>query len=191
MKTTKSFGTITRLVAFAFVVFALASCLTKKEAEALGDIVGEDLRNAYLVVLDSFALEYPDSVADNSFCGYFVYDVNKDDLPELWLMTGTCEADKQLVIYTCTLEGAEELYNEPAPHVNFYEGDGYVISLGANNGEALETKITLEDDAIKLDTLYMGAMDDESGYVDPIEEPVVLTPFTNREAIEDLFREMD
>ncbi len=178
------------IVASAFALLTLASCgMDKKEAGEIIEFIGEAVRTAYNDELDTWAEQYTDSVESLGFCGYMLYDVNGDSIPELWIMGGTCEADKKLGVYAYELEGIKEIYATDAPHVNLYLGDDYVLSLGANNGEVLETKLTCHLDSMSVETVFQGQMNDEAGYADPTETPAVLIPYADRAAVDDILKE--
>ncbi len=180
--------TATALCAVAFVVCSLASCITKGEVKELGKIVAEDLRNAYIVELDSWAEQYADSI-NNDFCGYFIYDNGVDSIPQLWVLGGTCEADRKLAAYTYDLEGALEIYSASANHATLYEGEGCILSLGMNNGEALLTQLTSKLDTVLVDTLFMGKVDEN--FQDPAERRIELLPYSDREPIESLLENLE
>ncbi len=190
MKRTNVLGTAAGAMAFAFGLLTLSSCgMSKKEAGEIVEAIGEAVRTAYNDELDKWAEQYTDSVESLGFCGYMLYDVNGDSIPELWIMGGTCEADKKLGVYAFELEGIKEIYAIDAPHVNLYLGDGYVLCLGANNGEVLETKLTCHLDSVSVETVFEGMMNDEAGYADPTEMPAVLIPFADRVAVDDILKE--
>ncbi len=191
MNKTNPLRALAACIAGAGILLTLVACLTKKEADEIGTIVATDLRNAYLVELDNWAEEYPDSVAANGCCGYFIYDINNDSIPELWLLGGTCEADKHLAVYTFTLAGAEQLYAGAATHAVLHQGEGYVLSVAMNNGEALTTKLTALHDSIAVDTLYMGKVDSLAGFRDATEPCITLTPYGDRAPIDALLEEIE
>ncbi len=190
MKKIKNFQFVTSAFAIAFVVLALVSCMTKKEINTIGGVVAEDLRDAYIAEVDEWAAEYPDTLDNNSFCGYFLYDINADSIPELWLMGGTCEADRKLAVYDYNDGGAAPIYESPASHVVLYQGDRYIVSLGMNGGEALKMKLMASGDSISVDTLFLGSVDDESGYSDPVEPMVNIVPYSDKQPIELLLEDL-
>ncbi len=190
MKRTKILVTALGAMAFAFGLLTLASCgMSKEEAGELIEEIGEMVRTAYNDELDAWAEQYTDSVEALGFCGYMLYDVNGDSIPELWIMGGSCEADKKLAVYAFELEGIKEIYAIDAPHVNLYLGDDYVLCLGANNGEVMETKLTCHLDSMGVETVFEGQMNDEAGYVDPTETPAVLISYADRAAVDDILKE--
>ncbi len=190
MKRTKTYGTVVGALAFAFVMLTLASCgVDKKEAGEIIETIGGAVRTAYNYELDKWAEQYPDSTGNMGICGYMLYDLNGDHIPELWIMGGTCEADKKLAVYTFELEGITELYSADASHVNLYLGADYVLCLGANNGEAMENKITCNVDSVSVETVFQGKMSDEDGFTDPTETPAVMLPYENRAPIDDILKE--
>ena len=44
---------------------------------------------------------------------YFLHDISGDNQPELWIISGTCEADKELWVYQCTrAHGKKPVFTE-------------------------------------------------------------------------------
>ncbi len=175
------------VIACVFAIISLASCLSKEEIKEVGDILSEDIRNAYVAEIQEWSAPYQE--ADSTMCGYFLYDIDADGIPELWLTGGTCEADRQLAGFTYELEGIKPIYEASASHTTIYEGDAYLITLSANGGEVLESKITNEDDSTKVDIIYDGKMSDEAGFVEPTEAKVTLIPYANLDPIDEWLKE--
>ncbi len=173
---------------FAFVLVILSSCNGKKEIDEFAQVVVEDLREAYSTEVDDWANKYAEG--DSTMCGYFVYDVNGDGIPELWVTGGTCEADRELGVYNYDF-AINQIYEGSASHSNFYEGDSCIIALSINNGEAFETKMTYATDTINVETIYQGALSDEAGFKDPTEPRVTLIPYANKAPISDLLKDVD
>ncbi len=173
--------------ALAFLVVALVSCGSKAKEEE-EEVEAEALRSDYIAEINKWAAEYPDSTTAE-FCGYFVYDLNGDKIPELWIKGGTCEADRKLGIYSYDLDGMITLYEEDAPHFTLYQGDDYVLYFSANNGEVLENKLTYDGDSIKVEKVYEGPMDDSAGFKDPTEPMIDFIPYSNLDVVDNVWKE--
>ena len=92
------------------------------------------VENAFLQVMDR-------RCAEGMQCEYFYYDITGDGLPELWLKTGTCEADFTLYVYTYD-NGVKKILEQSAEHSLFFSGNNYIIQMSAHMGYSIWTKIT-------------------------------------------------
>ena len=66
----------------------------------------------------------------------FFFDITGDSIPEIWLLTDDCEAEKRLLVYSLS-EWGKELLNTYAGHTSFYAGTNYVIMVEAHMGKAV------------------------------------------------------
>ena len=69
----------------------------------------QDVRKAYARIIDRTITEY----------GYFVHDIDGDDVPELFVHTGECEADYTLICYTYADGSTRKLGELGAGHSMF------------------------------------------------------------------------
>ena len=95
--------------------------------------------DAYIQVLD----EHLRANADRGFfkCEYFLYDITGNGTPELWIKSGTCEADYMLYIYTNDND-LKKIHEGYAGHSCFFAGKDYVIQMCAHMGFSTWYKIT-------------------------------------------------
>lgn len=132
----------------------------------------EVARNQYVETLRKTDKQYTKEYG-SGWIDYFLYDITKDGIPELWLIHGTCEADRALSVYTPKEDGLKKIYEEGAGHSEFHKGKNYVLQVMAHqgyacwfkltyNGSKLSQKMTFEEDCF------------ESGrdYTEP-KEPVI------------------
>ena len=69
---------------------------TETPAESVELVPSDSLSNMYHSVIDEYSAESK----GNRYSEYFLYDITGDSIPELWVSSGSCEADTQLTIYT-------------------------------------------------------------------------------------------
>lgn len=106
---------------------------------------------------------------------YFTYDIDKDYIPELWIKSGTCEADYILLIYKYTKDGVKKVYRGGAGHSGFYMGDGYVLQTDMHMGYAYWYKYTFDGKEIKRDQVFYEDISNvDRDYTMPKEEKIVL-----------------
>lgn len=70
---------------------------------------------------------------------YFLYDLSGDGVPELWVDSGTCEADRMLSVYRYTPKGTRRVLYTASGHTSYYVGRNYVILRLAHMGEDVRT----------------------------------------------------
>lgn len=65
----------------------------------------------------------------------FFFDITGDGVPEVWMVTDDCEADRMVLVYSLS-DWGRELYRDTAGHSLFYAGNGYVVRQEAHMGYA-------------------------------------------------------
>lgn len=65
----------------------------------------------------------------------FFFDITEDGVPEVWMVTDDCEADRMVLVYSLS-DWGRELYRDTAGHSLFYAGNDYVIRQEAHMGYA-------------------------------------------------------
>lgn len=85
------------------------------------------VKNAYIAQIKKMSQSY------NTFRTYFLLDLTGDGIPELFVRTGTCEADAQLHIYTYTTS-LKRVASIGASHSSFYQGNGYFVLMSGHMG---------------------------------------------------------
>ncbi len=107
--------------------------------------------------------------------GYYLHDMNKDDVPELIVAFGTCEADALGHIYT--FDGEKEVFagETGLGHTDLYtspDGNGIIFYWG-HMGSISVSRKTMEGNELSSFTLLTMNIDDEpeADYV-PVEEIV-------------------
>ena len=99
----------------------------------------------------------------------FIYDITRDNIPEVWLITDDCEAERMVVVYSIS-DWENELYRDTAGHSMFYAGDGYILRQWAHMGHASWYKLQWDGKQITSKRIF----EENTGfYSDPPEPPVV------------------
>lgn len=97
---------------------------------------------------------------------YFLYDIDKDGVPELLMRLGGAEATYHTTIYSYTDDGVTELADIPSGHSSFYtwpEENAIARSWGHMGGHFVE-KISFADGELTVETVF------EEGYAAGDEE---------------------
>ena len=118
--------------------------------------------------------------------GYFLYDITNNGIPELWIKSGGCEADYELLVYNYNNsyeDGIRLLYKCDADHSSFYQGDNYIIKLYAHMGYANWTKLTYDGWNIVVSNIYNEYISDNEDYLSPEEPKIHLYSLSNKEPI--------
>ena len=142
----------------------------------------ETVKKAYVQLLSQFVTN--DEFSSNY---YFLFDITGDGIPEIWIVSGTCEADYKLSVFTydngmVVIDAGEE---GNAGHSSFYRGKDYIIRLSAHMGYANWKKITYRNGRLKRDDVFEEDLN-QSGkedYTVPSEAPVETHPVGDTRAI--------
>lgn len=155
------------------------------------EIKGQTEDSVHAQLLKTISDEYikmVDTFPYSSEAGYFLFDIDKNGVPELWLKTGMYEAEYQLRVYTYETE-IQLLYTDDAGHSEFYQGDDYIIKLYAHMGDARWNKLSYDGDKIVSTQIFQ---EDISGtdreYSEPSEKRIELFSYSDKQPILDAFR---
>ena len=138
-------------------------------------------QDAYAAILSeieaALQAQAQDSWIDTTLgCGYSLYDIDKDGVPELMTKLGTCEADYHGAIYTFRDGQALCVCDEIGlGHSSYYSDpdENGVVLFGGHMGYAWAQRLRLEGDGIRSEDLYEDdlnarlAEDPEADYVYP------------------------
>lgn len=121
-----------------------------------------DWQSAYAAILDEKEAELQaqaqDSWIDTTLgCGYSLYDIDKDGVPELMTKLGTCEADYHGEIYTFRDGQTICVCNEIGlGHSSYYSDpdENGIVLFGGHMGYAWAQRLTIEGDGVKSEDLY-------------------------------------
>lgn len=148
---------------------------------ALASAEETDWQDAYAAILDERQAELEaqaqDSWIDTTLgCGYTLYDIDKDGVPELMTKLGTCEADYHGEIFSfrdgevlCVCDdlglGHSSYYSDP--------DENGIVLFGGHMGYAWAQRLTLAGDSLQSEELYEDDLnarletDPEAEYVYP------------------------
>ncbi len=107
--------------------------------------------------------------------GYFLFDIDGDKLPELWIVTGEYEVEYKLSVYKYDNDNKSlvRIYQSPAEHTFYLQGPNYVISYTAWMTDFEISKIVYEDGNINSHIIKRGqgiypkSVDYEGNKVEP------------------------
>lgn len=139
----------------------------KQDTEAASEYDDEGWQTAYLDILDSVNSWYEsnpnteeyDKIPDS----YFVYDIDKDNIPEMLVKFGTCEADYSGKFYTYRDGKAIELAQWPLGHIGFstYPMGNGIISAWGHMGPYCTEVISLNGDSFSSEVIAEGNFNEE------------------------------
>ena len=117
------------------------------------------IRNAYRDILTDYAFANLDVYEKPK---YFIYDINKDKIPELIIRAGTCEADYQFHYYTFSNSSAVLLGQYPAMRSSLYQNpnNNGIMRIGGAQGYGSVSLIELTNSALSERIIKEGQLED-------------------------------
>lgn len=99
----------------------------------------------------------------------FFFDITGDSVPEVWMVTDDCEADRMVLVYSIS-DWGRELYRDTAVHSLFYAGNDYVLRHEAHMGYAHWYRLRWDRKKMVSEKVF----DEFTGgdYTTPSEKPV-------------------
>lgn len=98
---------------------------------------------------------------------YFLYDIDKDSIPELFIKYGSCEADYSYTIFQYSNGVVEDIYHSYCGGSGFYAlSNNDVIIYFAKMGGYSLSKISYIDGTIQEETVASGEVAEEQDYPD-------------------------
>ena len=89
------------------------------------------------------------NIVSTSFC---FFDITQDGEPELWLLNGSCEADKMLYVYTLRDDKPFLIYEGSGGHSDFFEYRGNVVGDMSNCGAGTVSEYKYDKNRGKIRT---------------------------------------
>lgn len=81
---------------------------------------------------------------------YFLYDITGDSLPELWVKCGTCEADRNLWVFTNDSGKPRKILSTDGGHIEFFRKGDLIGSATYNCGEGYVSIYSYDGKRIKV-----------------------------------------
>ena len=150
----------------------------KKEEERQNEIKG---------MVDAYCKKVDEGIVD----GYFLYDITQDGLPELWIKTGTFEADYQLCVYSYNNSRIKQLYHGGADHSSFHKGTNYILLWSAHMGYAGWYKLYFDGAFVKSKTIFKETLREDQNaddYTEPNEPYIQLHSSDDKSPILNLLK---
>ena len=108
------------------------------------------IKNAYINTIYKEALK-----EDNIFETYFLYDITKDGKPELFILTGSCDADSELLIYTYKNRNIKLIHKiSGGAFYSYYKRKNYLLMAYQRQGEAYCYKLNYNNRRIKKKKIF-------------------------------------
>lgn len=108
---------------------------------------------------------------DELFGSYFLFDITQDGLPELWVKSGTCEADYILSVFTYN-HGLKRIYQEGAGHGVYCQGSNYILFWGGHQGFGYWSKIAYNNGKMDSKVIFEEDVREDFEYTKP-KEPLI------------------
>ncbi|MGN1375438.1 MAG: hypothetical protein ACI4V5_02670 [Prevotella sp.] len=150
------------------------------------DKIGKCTESDRHTICDEYERLLNENSRQASDCSYFLYDIDRDNIPELWIKTGNCEADYRLLVYTYH-DGIKQLYDDGAGHSCLYKGKGYILQVYAHMGVAFWNKLTYKNGRISARIIYEeNILDTDRDYTEPKEKEIMMYPSEDKQHIYDI-----
>ena len=136
--------------------------------------------------------EYRSKFRQESYTGYFVTDIDHNDVPELWVKSGQLRDNATLELFYPTPDGKLIKSETPAEPGQYFVGDGYLIQMvSAGPGLININRITLRNNRMEIENIRTIDMYAQPGMKKPkFEEPEIKSlPFANLTALHKAFEE--
>lgn len=123
-------------------------------------LVGDDKVSTNPMFTDSLLIPFEaviDTLNSEGDClvhsDYFLHDITGDGQPELWIVSGTCEADKDLWVYATTQDGSvKKILSDYGGHTEFFLKGNTIGSLTCNTGSGYASVYTCKGDKIIVES---------------------------------------
>ena len=173
------------LLTLIFPLLTVYSCGQTRESSKANDDQQKELKGIIRAYSDKVEEILEKNEILTSF-DFFLYDITRDGVPELWVDHGSCEADRYLDIYTYENRHAKLLYNCGIDHAEFHQGKDYILMWQAHMGLSDWHHFTY-DGKIKDTIVFEQHLKEEQIVLDYIEpqEPEVPS-FASNEQTEDV-----
>lgn len=135
---------------------------TETLAESVEFVPLDSLSNMYHSVIDEYSVESKVT----RYSEYFLYDITGDSIPELWVCSGSCEADTQLTIYTNENGKTRQIYNGDGGHSDYFVFNGELVCVMCNTGSGAVITYQYDKERIVDKTIEFSMWNDEKALSD-------------------------
>lgn len=138
-------------------------------ATALGEVAAIEFPETlqpYNEIIDSVKALKLDMISTE----YCLYDLTGDSVPELWIRSGSCEADKKMDVYVIKDDKAELLFKDSGGHSDFFESNGKVTNITCNCGGGFLLTYEYKRDKIVKSTPIEFSMFTEDGSPEALDK---------------------
>ena len=146
------------LICSILQVFGLVMTGANNQQLLLGDVKGEKYLKVSPSRVESIGIE-----------SVFFYDITRDGVPEIWMITDDCEALRMVLVYSLS-DWGKELFRDSASHSVFYAGEGYVLQQSAHMGHAYWHQLRWNGKKVVSKKVFEEYTEDD--YKTPSEKPV-------------------
>lgn len=163
------------ILSFIILVIGIESCVSHNsntsgsgisETETLAEYVefvpSDSIPNLYLSVIDEYSVESKGTIHSE----YFLYDITGDSIPELWVSSGSCEANTQLTIYTNENGKTRQIYNGDGGHSDYFVFNGELVCVMCNTGSGAVITYQYDKERIVDKTIEFSMWNDEKALSD-------------------------
>ncbi len=109
-------------------------------------------------------------------CWYFLFDITRNNTLEIWILTGSFEAEKELHVFTYSNQGTlVNIMDAPGDYSGFYLGGDYIIQWKTHMGYEAWIKYYYMNNQMCSDVIYENQ--DTIDYTSPSEPYIELIPW--------------
>lgn len=122
------------------------------------NVFAENILDKFQSVIDTLNVAEDNLVQSE----YFLYDITGDDIPELWIRSGSCEADIKLIAYTLDHDKPRKIYEGYGGHSDYFIFEGEFVCVMCNTGAGAVITYKYVDGVIEEDVVEFSTWDDDA-----------------------------
>ena len=92
---------------------------------------------------------------------YFLFDITDNGNPELWIKTGSCEANMQLLVFSTENDSVRELLSDNGGHTDFFLNDNTLGSVTCHAGSGYVSSYRYHKGKLKVQKVEFSMLNDE------------------------------
>ncbi|MCM1163927.1 MAG: hypothetical protein NC339_06750 [Muribaculaceae bacterium] len=90
---------------------------------------------------------------------YFLADISNDGVPELWIVNGSCEADKKLWVYLAVDGTVRKILSTSGGHTMFYRNEDHIRSMTGSTGCGYSSTYTYKNNTIEFESVEFNSFE--------------------------------